>query len=128
MRRLPWIAATILFSLVFTIFMPPHLFGEGYEYYSKGKRDPFISLVTGMAARSSLGLCSVETIEDARLEGIVLDSGGRSMAVLNGDVVKEGDKVYNIEVVKIYYNAVVININGKTHTINLIEEGGRAIE
>ena len=73
--------AIFLFSLVFVIFSSPPLFGEGYEYYSKGKRDPFVPLVTGTVIKSSLGLQAIETIEDVRLEGIILDPAGKSMAV-----------------------------------------------
>ena len=104
------------------------MFGEGYEYYSKGKRDPFVPLITGTVIKSSLGLQAIETIDDVILEGIILDPRGESMAVLNGEVVKEGDRAYNIEIVKIYYNAVTIKLNEKVHTINLVEEGGETVE
>ena len=117
-----------LFSLVFVIFSSPPLFGEGYEYYSKGKRDPFVPLITGTVIKYSLGLQAIETIEDIILEGIILDPHGESIAVLNGEIVKEGDRAYNIEIVKIYYNAVTIKLNEKVHTINLVEEGGETVE
>jgi len=103
------------------------LFGEEYKYDSKGRRDPFIPLVTGNI-RTSLGLQSVETAEDINLEGIIFDPNGKSIAVLNGEIVKEGDKLYNIEIVKIYSSSIVLKIYDKPHKINLIKEGGETVE
>ena len=98
-----------------------------YTYYSKGKRDPFIPLVTS-EVRTSLGLRVVETIEDIKLEGVIFDPFGKSMAVLNGEVVKEGDKIYNVEIVKIYNDAISIKIYDQPHTVNLVKERGETFE
>ncbi len=97
--------------------------GQEFKYMSKGKRDPFVPLATG-EVRANLGLQSVETIEDVRFEGIIFDPAGKSMVVLNGEVMKEGDKLYNVEIVKIGGSSVIIKVNGKAHAISLVEEGG----
>jgi hypothetical protein len=107
--------------------MQGRLTGAEYTYYSEGKRDPFVPLVTGEVI-TSLGIQSVETIEDVKLEGIVFDPSGESIAVLNGEIVREGEKAYNVEIVKIYNNAVTLKVYNDTHTIDLIEKGGETFE
>ena len=124
-RFMNFLIGALLF--LFLIFAPDTLPAGEYIYYSKGNRDPFIPLIAS-EGRVSLGLEVVETIDDVRFEGVIFDPLGESMAVLNGEVVKEGDKAYNIEVVKIYENAISIKIYDKTHTISLIKEGGEAVE
>jgi hypothetical protein len=80
-------------------------------------------LVTG-EIRTSLGLQAVEGIDDIRFEGIVFDPSGKSIVVLNDEILKEGDKMYNVEVLKIGKNSVTIKIHERQHTIRLVEEGG----
>ena len=99
-----------------------------YKYYSKGKRDPFIPLVSGKMKIASLGLESVETIDDVKLEGIMFDPQGESIAVLNGEVVKEGERAVNIEIVEIRDMSVTLKIYNRLYTVNLIEEGGETVE
>ena len=113
------LTGTVFF--VFLLFVPSE--GTQYKYYSKGKRDPFVPLVTG-EVRTSLGLAAVEDVDDVRLEGIIYDPSGKSMVVLNDEVLKEGDKLYNVEVVKIDKNSVTIKVHDRVHTIKLVEEGG----
>lgn len=114
--------------LVSLIFIQQKLFGaEEYRYDSKGKRDPFIPLITSEVS-TAIGLQSVETIDDIKFEGVIFDPSGKSVAVLNGEIVKEGDKVSNIEIVKIYSNAITLKIYDKSYTIDLIEKGGETVE
>lgn len=119
MRRhifLGWIMA-----LTFIFLAPAQ--GQEYKYYSKGKRDPFIPLVTG-EAKAGLGLQAVEDIDDVRVEGVIFDPNGKSIVVLNDEILKEGDKMYNVEVLRINRNSVTIKIHDRAHSISLVEEGG----
>lgn len=113
----------IVFSLMstFSIFIEGRVFA--FEYESKDKRDPFIPLVISQK-RISLGLEAVETVDDVKFEGVIFDPGGGSVAILNGEIVKEGEKIHNVEIVKIYDNAIRLKIYENVHTIGLIEEGG----
>ncbi|MDD5680622.1 MAG: hypothetical protein PHI59_05230 [Candidatus Omnitrophica bacterium] len=97
--------------------------GEEYQYFSKGKRDPFVPLSTG-ETRTNMGLQAVETIDDVKFEGIIFDPSGKSMVVLNDEVLGEGEKKYNVEVIKINNDSIIIKVNDRVHTINLVEEGG----
>ena len=115
------------FMCTFIIFLPLRSPAEEYKYFGGGKRDPFMPLITS-EIKTSLGLQVVESIEDVSFEGVMFDPLGTSMAMLNGEVVKAGDKAYNVEVLEIYENALTIKIYDKTYTIDLIEEGGGAGE
>lgn len=96
---------------------------EEYKYLSKGKRDPFVPLATG-EVKTNVGLQAVETIDDVRFEGVIFDPSGKSMVVLNDEVLQEGDRKYNVEVIKIDNKSVIIKINDREYTIKLVEEGG----
>lgn len=100
--------------------------GEEYKYLSKGKRDPFVPLATG-EVKTNLGIQSVETIDDVKFEGVIYDPSGKSIVVLNDEALKEGDKKYNVEVIRIDNKSVTIKINDKEYTIKIIEEGGEKI-
>ena len=113
----------VIILIFLTLFIPRTLSAEDYIYYTKGRRDPFVPLVLG-EKRAYLGLESVEMLDDVKLEGIVFDPFGKSMAMLNGEVVEEGNKIHNIEIIKIYDDAIVIKIYAKTYRVSLAEEGG----
>ncbi len=63
---------------------------EEYSYKYQGKRDPFIPLITPAGY-----LLNLEPEDDKKvdLEGIMYDSGGDSMAIVNGELVRVGDSV-----------------------------------
>lgn len=87
--------------------------GEGSLYSAKGKRDPFVQLVAVGSKPSSSGLLSVESVEEVTVEGIVADpSGKESIVVLNGSVLKEGDEVGSVKVLKIQPDGATFSVNG----------------
>lgn len=98
-----------------------------YKYEAGERRDPFIPLIMSQQ-RISLGLEAVETVDDVKFEGVIFDPSGSSIAVLNGEIVKEGEKIHNVEIVKIYDNSITVKIYDKVHTIGLIKEGGEQFE
>lgn len=127
MRRF-FIGSAAFCLLIFSAApMPPALSAEEYIYYARGRRDPFIPLISS-GVKAQLGLQVVETIEDIRFEGVIFDPFGKSMAMLNGEVISEGEKAYNVEVVKVYNDSVVIKIYDETYTLDLIKEGGETVE
>ncbi len=91
-------------------------------YNSKGKRDPFIPLVA-KSVRISTGLEGVQSIDDIVLEGIVWDSGGDSIAILNGVIVKEADEIGDVKIVTITSKEVHLYIKNLKYTLELSEEG-----
>lgn len=94
---------------------------EAFIYDSKGKRDPFIPLITDKV-RFGVGMTGIETIDDITLEGIVWDPAGDSFAIINGVIMREHEQVNNVRITKIASNAISILIDEKEFTIDLVEE------
>jgi len=93
-----------------------------FVYDSKGKRDPFVPLVKG-AAKGYTGLDNVESADELVLEGILWDKSGGSIAVLNGVLLKEGNKVNNIQLLEIAPKKVFLLIDGEKYNLTLEESG-----
>jgi len=103
-----------LFSLLFA--------QDEFKYDAKGKRDPFIALVTPDGRL--LKLEREETPSGGLLlEGIIYDEHGLSYAIVNGEVVNIGDKVSDYQVLKIEKNKVIFIKGGQTLEVELREEG-----
>ena len=79
-------------------------------YSAHGKRDPFVPLITTTTHMSS-GLVSVENIEELSIEGIVYDPKG-SIVVINGTVLREGEELGAVKVLKITKDGALFSVNG----------------
>jgi len=110
-------ACSILFLSIFWIFSFAQ---EGLKYDAKGKRDPFIPLVTSDGRL--LKLEKEETASGLLLEGIIYDEHGLSYAIVNGAIVRVSDKVGDSQVLKIEKNKVIFIKNGQTLEVGLKEE------
>ena len=89
-------------------------------YNPRGKRDPFVSLVT-TTTRVSSGLVSVESIEELSMEGIVYDPKG-SVVIVNGTMLKEGEELGAVKVIKISPAGALFLINGVESFKSLYED------
>ncbi len=102
-----------------------YLYAEQFQYDSHGKRDPMIPLI-GQEKPGGMPLFSeIASIDDVKLAGVTASRTGINMAIINGELVKEGFKAGEVEVKKIAKNSVILIISGKEYTIPLPEEGGR---
>ncbi len=95
-----------------------------FVYDSKANRDPFVPLVSKDGVR--LGSWQkTDAVGDITLEGIVWDPQGEPMAIVNGNIVKEGDTFLNLEVLEIRKEGIRLLKGDKELIINLVtEEGG----
>ncbi len=91
-----------------------------FTYDARGKRDPFIPLVTPDGRL--LKLEKEETLSGLSLEGIIYDEHGLSCAIVNGEVVRVSDKVGDYQVLKIEKNKVIFIKSGQTLEVELKEE------
>ena len=91
-------------------------FAEEFRYDSKGKRDPFLSPLQAASMRSHLGP------GDLRLEGIIFDPGKSSYALVNGEIVREGQKFSGYLLKKIDANQVVFQKEDDVLVIPLRED------
>ena len=118
MRR---IVCTVLAAGV--IFAVSHAAPGSFKYETKGKRDPFIPLIGPDKAKVS-GVIDIVSIDDVNLEGIAFGAKGRRSVIMNGEILKEGDKVGEVEVRKITKSTVTISIGVNEYTLNIQEPGG----
>lgn len=94
-----------------------------FTYQDNGNRDPFISLVTN-DGRILPGARTITESGDVELEGIIWDPSGKSMAIINGKLVKEKQRIMNMQVLKIKKASIILQKEGKVMVINLKQKGG----
>lgn len=94
---------------------------QGTVYESRGRRDPFLPLVTSDGRLLKLDdEQEKETV--LAIEGIIYDQNGLSYAIVNGIVVKVGDEIGNYQVLKIEKDKVTFIKEGQTQEIVLKKE------
>ncbi|MDO8489665.1 MAG: hypothetical protein Q7S42_06135 [Candidatus Omnitrophota bacterium] len=112
-----------LIFLFFLLVSLPLVFGqEEFIYNAKGKRNPFIPLVTGEGRLLKLDKQEAVSSGGLLIEGIIYDKLGRSFAIVNGEVVGIGDPVGDYQVLKIYENKVIFIKNGEPFEVELTKE------
>jgi hypothetical protein len=102
-----------IFVQVFGIIVLPQKAGAETEslYTSRGKRDPFLQLVTS-SSRQATGLLGVESAEEISVEGVAYDEKKGSVVVANGNVLREGEEIGNVKVGKITPDGAFFMVNG----------------
>lgn len=111
-----------IFLFLFLI-ISPSVFGQGeFVYNAKGKRNPFIPLVTAEGRLLKLDKQETASSGELAIEGIIYDKGGRSFAIVNTEVVGVGDSVGDYQVLKIFENKVVFIKDGEPLEVDLKEE------
>lgn len=85
--------------------------------YRRTDRDPFWPLVTedGKLVQGF----DVLTLENFYLEGIVWDAGGDSVVMINGMVLRKGDRIGGFEILKIESNRVTLRAGNERRYLNL---------
>jgi hypothetical protein len=110
-------------SLFIVIGACDAVYGALSIYESKGKRDPFVPLV-GFERGTYADLSEVSSPDDLVLEGIAKGAGGKRVAIINGQMLKENSKIGNLEIIKVSDRSVTVLIAGTQHKLELSEEGG----
>lgn len=102
--------------------------GRTFKYESANRRDPFCVLVT-KEGRLLPGAVVLSESEDVNLEGIIWDPVGRSIAIINGKLIQEGQALFNLKILKIEKTKVLLEKDGKNIVVNLNKkEGGEGDE
>ncbi len=108
----------ILLILVFTSCA----FAQGeFIYDAKGKRNPFIPLVTPEG--QLIKLQEDEKKSELSLKGIIYDKSGASFAIINDEVIKTGDNFLGYQIIKIEERKVILNKDGVPQELELPKEG-----
>lgn len=116
----------VFLSTVLTgIFLCSSTAAAEFRYEPRGKRDPFVPLV-GQDKPSVVKLEDVTSIDDIKLEGIAMGAGGKSMAMINGELLKKNSRVGDIKIISITATGVKLSLSGDIHDIKLPQEGGKS--
>jgi len=110
----------IFLIMVLVFFAGVCLAEENFIYGSKGKRDPFMPLVTSQGY-----IVSIEDelfASDMNLEGIIFDNQSQGMAIINGKVVKIGDNIGSYTVLQIEAKKVVLSKDAERFVLELKKE------
>ena len=110
----------LLFSALCLAFLTYCFAEEEFLYDAKGKRDPFIPLVTPDGRL--LKLEQEEGVAGLLLEGIIYDKHGTSCAIVNSEIVRIGDKVGEFQVLKIEEKKVTFIKEGQITEVELKKE------
>ena len=86
------------------------------RYESKDKKDPFIPVVTN-DGQLLMKIQSEEKDIDLNLEGIIYESKGQSMAIINGEILKVDDSIGNVKIVEIRKDSIVYSKDGEIVTL-----------
>ena len=110
------------FCILLILIIASYAFAQDeFVYDAKGKRNPFIPLVTPDG--QLIKLQEEEKKSELSLKGIIYDKSGDSFAIINDEVVKTGDNFLNNQIVKIEEHKVIINKNGALQELELPKEG-----
>lgn len=118
MRRILFTVLTVLI-----ICLPVYAAEGEFVYDSGGSRDPFVPLVT----KGGIYIGSWQTKnleEEIVLGGIIYDPAGGSIAIINGTIVREGEHLLNLKVLKIEKDRIMFLKGDKELIVNLNEETG----
>ena len=108
-------------SVILLLTGLPGYGSEGsFSYDSQGKRDPFIPLV-GKGIRILMPE-DPKSIKNVILEGIIFDPSGGSLAIVNSEIVQEGQLIQGFILSQIKKKAIILKKDEENFTIHLIKE------
>ena len=93
----------------------PVAFAEEFRYDSHARRDPFVPVLKASVS-SHLENASLH------LEGIVIDPNGGSFAVINGEVVRQGEQFQGHTLEAISHNKVLFKDESSSFELVLNQE------
>jgi hypothetical protein len=91
-----------------------------FVYDAKGRRNPFIPLVTPEGRLLKLDKQEAVSTRGLSVEGIIYDKFGRSFAIVNTSVVGIGDLVGDYQVLKIQENKVIFIKDSEPLEVELV--------
>ncbi|VAW12937.1 hypothetical protein MNBD_BACTEROID05-1194 [hydrothermal vent metagenome] len=109
----------VTLSLIILGFSSGFLFAEedSFVYDDRGKRDPFVPLVNSKGMIVNIEKDYI--ISDLHLEGIMAGASGKSIAILNGRIVKIGESVGDFLIKKVDIDSVTLTKGEKEFVLRL---------
>ena len=119
MRKIYYLIFIFLFTIPLTLIAEEL---EQFIYNDHEKRDPFWPLVS--PSGTILSYDKDLLISEITLEGIMTDVQGRNVAILNGTVLKQGDKIGLFDIESITKTQVTLH-KGQERAILDLNKGGQ---
>ncbi len=112
----------VTFLAIALWFSVPAITENVYQYESMGRRDPFIPLVGVTLSSKGDGLAGILGVGDISVEGVMVDrTTGEKNVIINGEILKKGDKIGRLAILEIGYNSVRISIESDEYELELYE-------
>ncbi len=93
---------------------------NNFIYDSNGKRDPFVSLLNKNVKLTDVRL--LKSVEDIRVEGVIIDKKNGSGAVLNGNIIKVGEFLGGFKLMDVSQYYVILERDEKRYKIKFRDE------
>lgn len=104
----------LIVVLLLALFEFSLAFAEEFRYDSHGKRDPFISSQEEVGGQLGFG--------ELQLEGVIVDPKGNSYAIVNNEIIREGDLLQGFLLKKIESTKVLFEKGGEDFEVVLRED------
>ncbi|NQS99785.1 MAG: hypothetical protein HQ595_01775 [Candidatus Omnitrophica bacterium] len=114
MKKAYFLLVLLLLSVSFSFAQSE----EDFIYDDKGGRDPFFSLVDKHGKYLSVSNLGY-SFDKLNLSGILWDAQGDSSALINNEIFSAGDSVDGFRIKEITQNSVIVDKDGREHTINV---------
>jgi len=114
---------SLIIIIFFSLCTVAYAKTRDFVYDDKDTRDPFIALVT-VEGRILPGARAQTESTNIDLEGVIWDSAGKSLAIINGKPVKENQRIMSFQVLKIKKDSVLLQKKGKVIVLYLKKGGG----
>lgn len=116
LRKISILLFCFMFSGVSVLCGQPK---QNNTYLPQGKRDPFVSLITPAGYLLDL---EPQDNDQLRLEGIMYDPKGDSVAIINGELVRVGESIGNVVIRSIEKDKVTVIKNNERIELELRRE------
>ena len=106
----------MMVTMALFFFMGGRVGAANFVYEKKG-RDPFRPLITddGKLVQGFDGI----SLEDIYLEGIIWDPQGDSIAMINGMILRRGDRIGDFEIIKIEKDRITLKSGNEQRLLKL---------
>lgn len=120
----------ISFVIISALMLCGNYAPSNAAYDSQGKRDPFVALVSKegrfvmpVSTQAEKKEDQKTNITDLNLQGIMYDTSGTSIVVINGELLKTGESLGPVTIKEITQNYVAVVMENKEYILNLYEGG-----
>lgn len=113
--------ALIILSILFA-FCATSNAEDAYVYSSHGRRDPFVPLVGDVSRKAVDSIEDVISIEDVRFQGVAGSGAGGMIAILNGEMLREGETVGHVTIKEVARGKVILMIDENEYTLRMLND------